>query len=291
MKLGRSEDGIMNKIIVVALFLALTVSSRGAAPLPSGAELKKLTDQTLLSFNSAVQKADFTDFYKSTAELWQKQTTPDKLKEIFKSFIDRKFDMEGVIKKRVPTFDPAPAMDADGFMVVNGAYNVEGDSLTFKLHYLNEGGAWKVVGINVHFQNAPEKRREVPSETELKKLTDETLLSFNSAVQSQDFGTFYKSTAKLWQEQTTPEKLKAAFKTFIDQKFDIAPVVQNVKPAFEPSPAINSDGLLVVQGSYPIKPDKLAFALEYLNEDGAWKLASINVKANKAAKDGDDDGE
>ena len=278
----------MNKIIVVGLFLALSVSSRGAAPLPSGAELKKLTDESLLSFNSAVERADFTDFYKSTAQLWQKQTTPDKLKKIFQGFIDRKLDMEGVIKKRMPTFEPAPAMDADGFMVVNGAYNVEGDSLTFKLNYLNEGGAWKLVGINVHFQNAPEKRREVPSETELKKLTDETLLSFNSAVQSQDFGTFYKSTAKLWQEQTTPEKLKAAFEAFIDQQFDIASVVQNVKPAFEPAPAINSDGLLVVQGSYPIKPDKLTFVLEYLNEDGAWKLGSINVKANRAAKDGDD---
>jgi len=280
----------MNKILVAALLLALTVSSRAAA-LPSGAELKKLTDQSLLSFNSAVQKADFTDFYKSTAELWQKQTTPDKLKAIFQSFIDRKFDMEGVIKKRVPTFEPAPAMDADGFMVVNGAYNVDGDSLTFRLQYYSEGGAWKVAGINVHFQNAPEKRQEVPSEAEVKKLTDNTLLSFNSAVQSQDFGAFYKSIAKLWQEQTTADKLKDAFKTFIDQKFDIGSVVKNVKPAFQPPPAINSDGLLVVPGSYPIKPDKLDFVLEYLNEDGAWKLASINVKANKAAKDGDDDGE
>jgi hypothetical protein len=85
--------------------------------------------------------------------------------------------------------------------------------------------------------------------------------------------------------------LKAAFKTFIEQKFDIASIIENVKPVFEPPPAINSDGLLNVQGSYPIKPDKLAFVLEYLNEDGAWKLASINVKADKAAKDGEDDGE
>src|SRR4051794_16619255 len=170
-----------NRILVVALFLTLIVSSRAAA-LPSGAELKKLTDQSLLSFNSAVQKADFTDFYKSTAALWQKQTTPDKLKAIFQSFIDRKVDMEGVIKKRVPTFEPAPAMDADGFMVVNSAYNVDGASLTFQLHYYNEAGAWKVAGINVHLQNSPEKRQEVPSETELKKLTDNTLLAFNSAV-------------------------------------------------------------------------------------------------------------
>lgn len=279
----------MNKILVIALSLALTISSRGAPALPAGAELKKLTDESLLSFNSAVQKADFTDFYKSTAKIWQEQTTPDKLKEIFKKFVDAKFDMGSVIQKRVPTFKPAPAINADGFMEVHGAYNVEGDSLTFTLKYNNEGGAWKLVGINLQFQNAPKKPQEVPSETELKKLIDDTLLSFNGAVQRKDFDAFYKSTAKLWQEQTTPDKLKVAFKSFMDQEFDIASVVKKVKPTFEPAPAIDSDGLLVVEGSYPIKPDKLTFALKYLNEDGAWKLFSIHVKANKADKEQADD--
>ena len=83
--------------------------------------------------------------------------------------------------------------------------------------------------------------------------------------------------------------MKAAFKTFVDQNFDIASVVEKVKPNFEPPPAINSDGLLVVEGSYPIKPDKLSFVLKYLNEEGAWKLIGINVKANKAAKEELDD--
>ena len=279
----------MNRILVIALLLVLTISSRGAAPLPSAAEVKKLTDQSLLEFNTAVQKADFTDFYKSTAKLWQEQTTPEKLKAIFQSFIDRKFDMEQVIKKQVPTFEPAPALDADGFLVVNGAYNIIGESLTFRLNYNNEDGAWKLVGINIHSENAPKTRQEVPSEAELKKLTDETLLSFNSAVQSRDFDAFYESTAKLWQKQTTPDKLKAAFKTFVDQNFDIESVVEKVKPAFEPPPKINSDGLLVVEGSYPIKPDKLTFVLKYLSEDGAWKLLGINVQANKAGKDGASD--
>jgi Ca2+-binding EF-hand superfamily protein len=279
----------MKRILVVALFLALTISSRGAPAIPSGAELKKLTDESLLSFNSAVQKADFTEFYKSTAKLWQEQTTPAKLKEIFQTFIDKKFDMEGVIKKRVPTFDPAPAINGDGFLEVHGAYEIEGDSLTFVLKYNNEAAAWKLVGIDVRFNPAPAKTQKVPSEAELKKLTDNTLLSFNSAVQSKDFDAFYKSTAKLWQEQTTPDKLKVAFKTFIDQEFDIAAVVKKVTPTFEPAPTIDSDGLLVVEGSYPIKPDKLTFALKYINEDGAWKLFSIHVKANKAGKGEDND--
>jgi hypothetical protein len=277
----------MNKILAGALFLALTVSSRGA-PLPAGAELKKLTDESLLSFNSAVQKADFTDFYKSTAKLWQKEITPDALKKIFQGFIDNKFDMEGAIKNLVPTFQPPPAMDGNGFLDVNGSYNVEGGVLTFNLKYNKESDAWKLTGINVNFKPAPGKRQEVPSETEVKRLTDKTLLALNSAVQSQDFTDFYKSTAKLWQEQTTPDQLMGAFKSFIDHGFDIASVVKKVKPTFEPPPEVNSDGILVVQGSYPIKPDTLTFVLKYLNEDGAWKVGGVNVDANRAGK-GDDE--
>ena len=279
---------IMKRILPAVLFFALTLSSRGAPAIPSGAELKKLSDQSLMSFNSAVQKADFTDFYKSTAKLWQKQTTPDQLKEVFQTFIDKKFDMEGVIKKQVPTFEPAPAINSDDFLEVHGAYDVEGDALTFTLKYTDEASAWKLVGIDVHFKPGPGKTAQMPSDAELKKLTDNTLLSFNSAVQSKDFDEFYKSTSKLWQEQTTADKLLTIFKSFIDKKFDIASVVKTVKPTFEPAPEINSDGVLVVQGSYPIKPDKLEFVLKYINEESAWKLIGINVKANKAGK-GDDE--
>jgi hypothetical protein len=238
---------------------------------------------------SSVQKADFTDFYKSTSKLWQQETTPDELKKVFQVFIDKKLDLQSVIKKRVPTFDPAPAINSDGFLEVHGAYDVEGDSLTFTLKYNSEAGAWKLAGIDVHVKPAPRKTAQVPSDAELKKLTDDTLLSFNSAVQSKDFDDFYKSTSKLWQEQTTADKLVTIFKSFIDKKFDIGAVVKKVKPTFEPRPAINEDGILVMQGSYPIKPDMLEFVLKYVNEDSAWKLVGINVKANKAGKGEDND--
>lgn len=280
----------MKKLLVVALFLALTLSSWGAPPIPSGAELKKMTDQSLLTFNSAVQKADFTDFYKSTAKLWQEQTTPDKLKEIFHEFIDRKFDMAAAINKRTPTFDPAPKINSDGFLEVHGAYDVDGDALNFTLKYNNEANAWKLVGVNIDFKPGSGKTtRQVPSETEIKKLTDSTLLSFNSAVQSKDFDAFYKSIAKLWQDETTPDKLADTFKDYVEKKLDIGSVVKTVKPTFEPAPEINSDGVLIVQGSYPIKPDKLTFVLKYLNEYGTWKLVGINVKADKAGKTQGDD--
>ena len=235
----------MKTILILALSLALTFGSR-AAEVPSETELKKLTDASLLSFNSAVQKKDFTEFYKSTAKAWQEQMTPDKMKAAFQTFIDQKFDVSSILKEMKPTFKPAAAIDSDGVLVVRCSYPVEPAKLSFDLKYHKEPGevAWKLIGFHVVAE--PGKPEEVPSETELKKLTDASLLSFNSAVQKKDFTEFYKSTAKLWQEQTTPEKLQAAFKTFIDQKFDIASTVENVKPNSEPPAAIDSNGSLAV---------------------------------------------
>src|SRR5438552_1452420 len=115
----------MNRILVIALLLALTVSSRGAEPLPSAAEIKKLTDETLLSFNSAVDSRDFDAFYKSTAKLWQKQTTPDKLKAAFKTFVDQNFDIASVAEKVKPNFEPPPAINSDGLLVVEGSYPIK----------------------------------------------------------------------------------------------------------------------------------------------------------------------
>ena len=65
---------------------------------------------------------------------------------------------------------------------------------------------------------------KIPSEVELKAMTLESLLDFNKSVQADDFEILYDSISKLWQDQTSPEKLKALFQTFVDKKIDISPI-------------------------------------------------------------------
>jgi hypothetical protein len=108
-------------------------------------------------------------------------------------------------------------------------------------------------------------------------MTLSSLLSFNDGVQEKDFSSFYKKIAALWQDQTTPEKLKELFNDFIDKEIDIAPI-KKLDPVFNKEPTINSDGLLVIVGYYPTTPKRVVFELKYLEEKGDWKLAGINVK-------------
>lgn len=107
-------------------------------------------------------------------------------------------------------------------------------------------------------------------------MTLETLLTFNKGVQAKDFTGFYKDIAKLWQEQTTPEKLQGLFQDFIDKELDISPI-KKLEPVFNKPAEINSDDVLVVNGYYPTTPKRVVFKLQYLQEQGDWKLVGIKL--------------
>jgi hypothetical protein len=127
---------------------------------------------------------------------------------------------------------------------------------------------------------------DVPEESEIKSMSDKMLLDWNSAMQKGDFSTFYKKDcAKVWQEQTTPEKLGETFeKQFGGQKIDFSGAIKEMEPTFEPEPAISKTGdfdVLTIAGYYDTQPNRFSFQLKLVQEDGAWKLVGINVKAAK----------
>ena len=126
-----------------------------------------------------------------------------------------------------------------------------------------------------------ENTGDVPTNKELKKLTLDSLLLFNAAIQTKNFETFYGKIAKLWQKDTNPEELLRAFKPFVDMGMNIAPIAK-VQPTFEGTPGVNEDGLLVIKGSYPTQPNKVFFELKYVDEDGSWKLVGIHVNVKPA---------
>lgn len=148
----------MKTFLVTALAL-LAFASAHAADLPDQDELKELTDKTLLSFNKCVQKGDFTAFYKETATVWQKQTSPDKLKELFKQYAEQKIDIASAIREMEPHFQPKPRINKTGdfdVLDVKGYYDTKPSRISFELKYIEEDEAWKPVGIDVDIKAAHE---------------------------------------------------------------------------------------------------------------------------------------
>jgi len=135
--------------IASLLLLSLCLSlSAFAAEVPSESELKTMTLSSLLAFNDGVQEKDFSAFYKKISALWQEQTTPEKLTELFNDFIDKEINI-APIKKVEPVFNKEAKINSDGLLVIAGYYPTTPKRVVFELKYLEEKGDWRLAGINV----------------------------------------------------------------------------------------------------------------------------------------------
>ncbi|HEX7516444.1 MAG TPA: hypothetical protein VF345_04065 [Chthoniobacterales bacterium] len=289
----------MRKLLILSLLFIPLVLHGETPKLPKDKELKALAFDSLFAFNKAVQEKSFAKFHEERlSPQFRKQFPLEKFTAAFQAFIDKGYDISNIAKSE-PVFDIPPAIDSDGLLVLKGHYPTQPNKVTFKLTYIYESSAWKLLGINVQAIPFVENAGQVPTDKELKTLVLDSLLLFNVAIQTESFENFYGHTAKLWQKEATPEKLLEIFQSFIDKKINIAPIAK-LEPAFEGTPAVNEDGLLVIKGSYPTQPSKVFFELKYVYEDESWKLVGINVQvkpiADKADKKGkekktDDDDE
>lgn len=130
------------------------------------------------------------------------------------------------------------------------------------------------------YEKADASKGEIPSEEELQDMVKADLLIFDKALKRRNFIDFYKNTSKLWQEQTTPGKLKILFKNFIEGKADVSEV-ENLEAEFSPDPFID-DSLKVkvmeVNGSFPTRKNPTIFELKYIAEGKEWKLSGFFVK-------------
>lgn len=126
-------------------------SDASKGKVPSDDELQDLVRTTLLDFNSAVQKGDFTDFYANICKPWKKQITADKLKDSFKNFINNKINIGGISSYQAE-FSPSPEVGKEvGYQTlkVKGKYATKPNYTKFELNYIPEGKDWKLSKIVV----------------------------------------------------------------------------------------------------------------------------------------------
>lgn len=266
------------------LFLLLPSLLLGATPkLPPEKELKALVTETLIAFNKGVLKKDFAQFHQERLSPDLRKEFPiEKFTETFKVFIDKNYDISSVAETE-PVFEVPPSINDDGVLVLKGRYDTKPNKVTFTLKYVNESSAWKLIAINVKAVPFGATPAKVPSGQKLNKLVLDSLMEFNDAVQTGDFGTFYDEIAKAWQKETTPDELLKIFQSFVDQDVDIESI-KKLEPTFDGKPSVNDDGHLVVKGSY-LTPAKILFELKYLTEDDTWKLVGLNVRVEDEGKD------
>jgi hypothetical protein len=138
-----------------------TTRANSAGKFPTQAEMRVLVRQSLLDFNSALQKKDFTAFRGTVSSQFAEQFTAVQLRDSFKLFIDRKIDI-GVIRNLSATFQPQPSIGEDGALQISGFYPTRPVRVYFTNRYVWQDEQWKLLGLNVRLG---EPERALPAGT------------------------------------------------------------------------------------------------------------------------------
>ena len=137
------------KILSLLSLSLVTIAALHAADVPDEVDLKAMTDKSMTSFGRGVKKKDFSKFYEDIAVIWQKQTSPEKLSELFKDFLGKDIDLPSVVKEMEPVFNHPAALGENDVLEIKGYYPTTPNRVIFDLKYLEEDDEWKLVGIKV----------------------------------------------------------------------------------------------------------------------------------------------
>lgn len=267
----------MRKSLLFLSLVAPLLLQAATPKLPPEKELKALVLDSLIAFNNGVQQKNFGQFHEGKLSIQRRKRIPlDQFTDAFRAFIDKGYDISNIATSD-PVFDIPPSINSNGLLTLQGHYQTKPNKVTFKLSYVSESSKWKLMDFNVRAFPAGDATDKVPTGTELDSLVLKTLLSFNEAVQLKNFDKFHEQISNVWKKEVTSEQLLKIFAALVEQKIDLSGITK-LEAMFEPAPAINEDGHLVVNGWYPTKPRKVAFALKFLYESEAWKLIGIRVK-------------
>jgi hypothetical protein len=134
--------------VALLAFTLVTVAPAFAADVPDDDDQDILVRTTLMTFNDANMSNNYTVFYARASKEWQAQTTVEKLQAAFEPMRKKELDLAELStadydSSEKPTFDP------DGALVLAGVFKTDDLEVKYRLRYVKNDQAWKVIGVNV----------------------------------------------------------------------------------------------------------------------------------------------
>lgn len=229
-------------------------------------------------FVNRLGAGDFAGAYALTSAQFQNKTTPEQFAE---------FAKEEKLDQAKSVFWNSRSFENQRGELIGTVTTRDGRQIPIAIELVKEGEKWLIAVIRdngagiqpARVEGAPGK--QAPPQPELERLVLETLESFNNALQLKSFQAFHHNASKPLREQLSAGQLQQKFQQFIDRKIDIS-YIGDSKVIIETPPVIDEDGVLSVVGRYPTKPTQVEFDLDYLYEEGQWRVIGIHVTAEPA---------
>lgn len=135
--------------------LLLLVPAQAENVLPSVQFQEVLIKSTLLTFNDANLTGNYTVLHAKLAKPFRDKFSADKLKQAFKSFVDQKAELRGIILKP-PVATTASKIDERGALVVRGYFDTAPSRVFYEVDFLPSEGEWKPINLGVKVKAAGE---------------------------------------------------------------------------------------------------------------------------------------
>lgn len=128
-------------------------------------------------------------------------------------------------------------------------------------------------------QPAPAGAALPPSDV-LVMLVRETLVAFNQANSTGNYGVLHALAAPAFQKEVDVGRLDQSFASFRERKIDVSAVTV-LSPQFVKM-EIDKAGILHLSGAFPSRPLQLQFNLAYQHIEGRWRYAALAVDVRQA---------
>jgi hypothetical protein len=132
-----------------------TVPAQAQKP-PEPVQQEILVKTTLLTFNDANVTQNYSVLHSKLSKQFRDQFPPERLKEVFKPFVEQKIDLDFIAAK-APIPDKPAEVDDRGVLSLNGHFDSTPSHVFYDLGYVMSEGEWKPIKINVNVK-PPEKK-------------------------------------------------------------------------------------------------------------------------------------
>ena len=134
-----------------ALLLAAPAQAETTVPSPLLQEI--LIKTYLLTLNDANLTGNYTVLQARLAKPFREQFSPERLKQVFKTFADQKADF-GLIAAKPPVASSPAVIDKRGALILRGYFDTRPSRVIYELDFLPSEGEWKPIKLNVNLKHA-----------------------------------------------------------------------------------------------------------------------------------------
>jgi hypothetical protein len=136
-------------ILVTAAIAGFWTAPAHAQKAPDKLAQEVLIKTTLLTFNDANVTQNYSVLHAKLSKQFREQFPPERLKEVFKPFVEQKIDFD-IIAAKSPIAAKEAEVDDRGVLALVGHFDTTPSHVFYDLAYVRSDGEWKPIKINVN---------------------------------------------------------------------------------------------------------------------------------------------